>query len=115
MPEAELALHFFYLNVGESNSGQPYIVRVEIPAWVAGDSDMVNNLHAVLIEQSRILGARPYPYLLHRAHETALVTREEKEQVDNMIALALHRSGVSPGNSSNKSTAKAAAGRTRYG
>lgn len=111
----ELALHFFYLNVGKTTSGEPYLARVEIPAWVAEDAGMVANVHALLIEQSQTLGARPYPYLLHRSHETALVTRDDKQQIDTMIALALHRNGVSPGDPSNKSSAKAVQGRTRHG
>lgn len=110
-----LALHFFYLNLGRTASGQPYLVRVEVPAWVAEDAAMVADLHAVLVEQSRTMGARPYPYLLHRSHETAVVTREEKEQVDTMIALELRRNGVSPGDASHKSIAKAGQGRTRLG
>ncbi len=111
----ELALHFFYLNVGKTTSGESYLARVEIPAWVAEDAGMVADLHALLIEQNQILGARPYPYLLHRSHETALVTRDDKQQVDNMIALALRRNGVSPGDPSNKSSVKAVEGRTRRG
>jgi hypothetical protein len=111
----ELALHFFYLNLGQSPSGKPFIARVEIPAWVAEDGGMVSNLHALLVEQSKSLGARPYPYLLHRSHETALVTRDEKEQIDAMIAMELHRMVAPPGDPSNKSAAKAVSGRRRYG
>ena len=35
-----LALHFFYLNVGQS--GRPYLVRVEIPTWVAEKEENLN-------------------------------------------------------------------------
>ena len=73
----DLALRFFYLNVGLPDD--PWLARVEVPAWVAADAQKLNNLHAVLINQCRIMGGRPYPYLLHRAHETAVVTLAEKE------------------------------------
>ena len=59
-----LALHFFYLNVGAENDD--YLARVEIPAWVAENPAQLDTLHAVLISQCRMLGPRPYPYLLHR-------------------------------------------------
>ena len=77
--QGELRLHFFYLNVGKEE--HPYLARVEIPAWVAEDQSMLDNLHAVLVSQCRMIGARAYPYLLHRAHETAVVSLEEKDQV----------------------------------
>ena len=63
----ELAIHFFYLNVGREK--HPKMARVEIPAWVAQNPEMLDNLHVVLVNQCRILGTRSYPYLLHRAHE----------------------------------------------
>ncbi|MEW6405834.1 MAG: DNA double-strand break repair nuclease NurA, partial [Chloroflexota bacterium] len=90
---AELALHFFYLNVGQ-DARHSYPARVEIPAWVAEDSRMLDNLHAVLVHQCQILGSRTYPYILHRSHEVAVVSQDEKQQVENMIALELRNRGV---------------------
>jgi hypothetical protein len=111
--EGPLALHFFYLNVGP-RSDQPHLARVEIPAWVAGHPEQLDNLHAVLIDQCRILGQRPYPYLLHRAHETAVVTREDQEQVTQMILLELQRRGIAVEGQSYKQVAKDLQGRTRH-
>lgn len=108
----EIALHFFYLNVGRD--GRPWLARVEIPAWVAAETPMLDNLHAALVEQCRIMGSRPYPYLLHRAHEAAVVTLQEKEQVTQMIALELRQRGVTVGEQSYKQAAKDLSGRTRY-
>lgn len=108
-----LKLHFFYLNVGRAE--RSYVARVEIPAWVAEDKENLDNLHAVLIEQCRVMGARPYPYLLHRAHETAVVNLPEKEQVTAMITQELRRRGLAVGDLSNKQSAKQAEGRGRYG
>jgi hypothetical protein len=84
-----LALHFFYLNAG--TEGRPWPVRVEIPRWVVDDPTRLDMLHAVLVSQCRMLGEKPYPYLLHRAHETAVVSREEKQQVDQMLRLEIQR------------------------
>jgi hypothetical protein len=108
-----LALHFFYLNVGAER--HPSIVRVEIPKWVADDPGKLDMLHAVLVSQCRMLGARPYPYLLHRAHETAVVSLEEKQQVGQMLAGELRRAGGEIGEGSGKQSAKDLPGRTAYG
>jgi hypothetical protein len=111
--EGVLALHFFYLNVGRENS--PYIARVDIPAWVAEDTIQLDNLQAVLVEQCHTMGGRHYPYLLHRAHETALVSLQEQEQVTQMIAIELRRRGLMLGERSHKQAAKEFEGRKRYG
>lgn len=110
--QGELGLHFFYLNVGAPR--KPWLVRVEIPAWVAENPQLLDSLHALLVEQCSILGARPYPYLLHRAHETALVSLQEREQVTQMIVMELQRRGVVPGQVSHKQAHKELAGKTRY-
>lgn len=99
-----LSLHFFYLNVG--SAGHPVVARVEIPRWVADSPAMVEALHAALMQQTAILGARPYPYILHRAHETARITPDEKEQLKRRILLELRNHGVQPGETSSKSSAK---------
>ena len=107
-----LALHFFYLNVGRP--GYPYLARVDIPTWVAEDLSMFDNLHATLVEQAGMMGARPYPYLLQRAHEIAVVKYAEKEQVTQMIALELRNQGLGVGELSAKQFAKQGDSRTRY-
>jgi hypothetical protein len=104
-----LTLHFFYLNVG--TTGHPWLVRVEIPQWVADDPDRLDLLHAVLVEQCEIMGYEPYPYLLHRAHETAVVRLDEKSQVEQMLALELRRQGAPIGAKSPKQIAKDHEGR----
>jgi hypothetical protein len=103
-----LALHFFYLNVG--TLGHPWPVRVEVPQWVAEDKKKLELLHAVLIEQCNMMGSKPYPYLLHRAHETAVVRREEKDQVEQLLAMELRRVRAEVGDRSHKDSAKALPG-----
>jgi hypothetical protein len=107
-----LAVHFFYLNVGRPT--HPWIARVEAPAWVAGSPEMLDQLHAVLVAQCQIMGTRPYPYLLHRAHEAALVSLQEKEQVTQMIMIELRRRGVAVGEASYKQANKDLPGRTSF-
>jgi hypothetical protein len=107
----ELALHFFYLNVGRNT--KPWIARVEIPGWVACHPPDVDLLHAVFLDQCRLMGSQPYPYLLHRAHEEAVVHFDEKEQLEAMLAQALVSQGVGVGSRSYKLSAKQLQTRTR--
>lgn len=106
-----LSLHFFYLNVG--TDGHPWPVRVEIPKWVADDKASLDLLHSVLVSQCRVMGAKPYPYLLHRAHETAIVKMEEKQQIEQLLALELRRNNEDVDDGSFKQSAKDLQGRTR--
>jgi hypothetical protein len=107
-----LALCFFYLNVG--TAGHPWPVRVEIPRWVADDAGKLGALHAVLVAQCRMMGAKPYPYLLHRAHETAVVSFEERHQVEQMLLRELRERGGETDEGSYKQSAKDLPGKTRF-
>jgi len=100
----DLSLHFFYLNVG--TNGHPAIARVEIPKWVAESANLLGALHAVLLEQCSLLGLRPYPYILHRAHETARISLDEKEEIKLRLMLDLRAGGIELEEPSGKSTAK---------
>jgi len=106
-----LSLHFFYLNVG--TDGHPWPVRVEIPKWVVDDQEKLDLLHVVLVEQCRVMGSRPYPYLLHRAHETAVVQMEEKQQIEQMLMMELRKQDEEMDDGSYKQSAKDLKGRTR--
>ena len=108
-----LGLHFFYLNVSD-NEKNPQIARVDIPKWVVDDPAKLSLLHAVLIQQCRIMGAKPFPYLLHRAHESAVVTFPEKSQVEQMLILEMRRSGMEVGELSSKQSAKDSPSRSSY-
>lgn len=106
-----LALRFFYLNAG--GEGNPSVARVEVPAWVGDDAAALDALHAALIEQCRA-GGGGYPYAIHRAHEIALITFAEKEQIEGLIAAELRRNGVRVPLKTAKQRMKNLAGRTRY-
>jgi hypothetical protein len=102
--KGEQALHFFYLNVGQP--GRPYLARVEIPEWVARRAAMLDALHAMLVAQSHVLGRQPYPYALLRAHEVAVVSLAEQEQVEGMIVAELLSRGILSIDTSNKQYGK---------
>ena len=91
----------------------PWPVRVEVPKWVADDGQKLDLLHAVLVGQCNMMGSKPYPYLLHRAHETAVVKHEEKEQVEQMLLQELRRQDEEIGEKSHKQVPKEHQGRTR--
>lgn len=79
---------FFYLNT--ANQGQdPYLVRVEIPMWMARDKALVNAAHGLIYAQCQITDR--YPYALTRADEIAVVHPSEKRALDEMIAIELLR------------------------
>ncbi len=103
---------FFYLNVGREN--YPWPVRVEIPLWVARHPPMVDLLHATLLQQCRQMGAGSFPYALHRAHEIAVVSYQDAQQVQTLIELELRRLGLDVGDKSYKQSAKDLEGRTVY-
>jgi hypothetical protein len=87
-------------------------VRVEIPKWVADDKEKLGLLHVVLVEQCKMMGSKPYPYLLHRAHESAVVKQEEKHQIEQLLAMELRRNNEEVDEGSNKQSAKDLPGRT---
>jgi hypothetical protein len=60
------------------------------------------------------LGSQPYPYALHRAHETALVTLEERQKVTELIVSELERHGIQAGKISSKQAIKDLGGRKRH-
>lgn len=101
----QFSLHFFYLNVS-LNEKKPMLARVEIPAWVAQNAVMVDALHAVLVQQCQIVPTRTYPYVLTRADETAVVSRDEKEQVASLMARELRQRGLEVSDKSQKQLSK---------
>lgn len=76
---------FFYINIG--TAGHPHIGRVEVPMWVARSREAVNQVHALVDSQCRLMGR--YPYALTRADEIAVVRSSEKHALDEMIRVEL--------------------------
>ena len=89
----QLALHFFYLNVGQRRTSLIWHELIFQPGWRkirTHDGYFACNIGRSMPGDGR---ARSYPYLLHRAHETAVVKLPEKEQVTTMIAQELRERG----------------------
>jgi hypothetical protein len=91
--QAGQALHFFYLNVGKTEANS-HLARVEIPAWLAADARAIDTLHTTIVRQTRLTGG--YPYVLARADELAVISGEEREAVEMMLALEMRRQGLLP-------------------
>lgn len=81
--EAGHAIHFFYVNV--STPERETLVRIELPEWVADKPERVALLHAAVVDQCRVT-SEPYPYVLTRADELAVITTREKAALDDLIA-----------------------------
>lgn len=93
-------INFFYVNIGNAN--QAWLGRVEIPTWVAREVELVDLVHATIVMQCQIMGRNAYPYALHRAHELAVVSFAEKEQVTRWILTEMQRRGLPIGVISHK-------------
>lgn len=85
-------IRFFYVNAGAPGRGS--ILRLEIPQWVAEQADLLNLVHAGVVEQSRTTGG--FPYVLMRAHELAVMTTRERRDLDQMVMGAMVREGLLP-------------------
>jgi hypothetical protein len=109
--ENDLAIHFFYLNLGAK--GAPYLVKVEIPGWMVCFEDRINLLHAAILRETRVLDPHPYPYILHRAHELAVIHMDEHEEVERLLMEAYSKEGIPLGMQSNKQANKMITGRER--
>ena len=72
--------------------------------------ELVDLLHAVVYAESQVLETHPYPYLLHRAHELAVITFEERVYVEDMLLRQLDQDGLGLGRISNKEVTKEIAG-----
>ncbi len=103
--EEDMRVHFFYLNVS-MDADDPELARVEIPTWVVELPELLDALHSVLVAQCQIIGGARHPYILHRAHEIAVVTYEDKRQVDMMISRELREQKLELGRRSAKQIAK---------
>lgn len=89
--EPNQSAHFFYLNVGRA---YPVVARVEVPAWTAADPRLLDRVHSALVEQCAVTLNDPYPYALIRADEEAFVSGEEKQYLEEQMAIALIRGGM---------------------
>lgn len=62
---------FFYLNLDHE------IVRIELPAWIAHDHDMLDTVTSIIIDQAH--KGHGYPVCLAEAHEQAVVKGPDRD------------------------------------
>ena len=86
---------FFYVKVGTHSHHN--LARVDVPMWVVRQDGAIDQLHAMILNQSRAQGRNPYPYVLTRADELARITGKDKNKLEEMISLELRKKGISPG------------------
>jgi hypothetical protein len=102
---------FFYLNV---SAGAPYhLARIEMPMWVAREPALVDQVHALLYDQCRVMWQ--YPYVLTRADELAVVRGHERSQLEEIIEIALLNNDQPVEHSEKLDSKMSRHGRTRYG
>ncbi len=82
---AGTSVQFVYLNVGSE------IARIEVPAWVGDDPDLLDLVHAVVYDGcARGWG---YPPALAEAREQAVIRTGEREAFMRMVMEALNAGG----------------------
>lgn len=97
----EHRVYFFYLKVADE------IARIEIPQWVAGNKDLLNLTHSLVLDQCR--RGHGYPVVLSEAHEQAVVTGFDRENFWELVESSMVAEHM-PSHGSAKSFSK----RTRW-
>jgi len=64
-------VHFFYVHVGDE------VARVEVPAWVARDAELLDLVHTAVVDQAD--KGQGYPVCLAEAHERAVVRGADRD------------------------------------
>jgi len=77
---------FFYLKLEDE------IARIELPIWLASDSDRVNMIHGLVLEQ--VKKGNGYPVALAEAHEQAVVTGADRELFYEVVDAYLSDCGL---------------------
>ena len=77
----EHEVYFFYLRVDDE------IARVEVPRWVAMDENLLNLVHALVLDQCQ--RGQGYPVALSEAHEKAVVTGADRENFWQLVESSL--------------------------
>jgi hypothetical protein len=101
----------FYLCVGRDElTGQTLIARVEFAEWVAMEPRMVDQVHAVVFADTQGTPAHPFPYVLTRAHEEAVIGISEQNAINKLLKTAWRAAGLDYGSVSAKAFGKESLG-----
>ena len=91
-------VYFCYVNVGSE------IARIEIPAWVAEDSQLFSQSLSIMLTQ--VQKGYGYPVALAEAHNQAVVRGSDRARFFALLELQLIRAGVRNVGTSYKETRK---------
>lgn len=89
--------HFFYINTGDE------IARVEIPAWIATNTEKLEIVTAIIYDQ--ITKGYGYPVSLAEAHEQAVVSHADRDFFYYLLKTSTHKA-IKPYTQSSKSLKK---------
>jgi hypothetical protein len=106
------AIHFFYLNTGSATKKK--ISRVEFPGWVAESPELLNLLQNSILQQCAASG-NGFPYLLHRAHEEAVIQYADAAQLESILVREMQERGIALDDKSDKQKMKDLPGKRRMG
>ncbi|MEN9226870.1 MAG: DNA double-strand break repair nuclease NurA [Thermostichus sp. HHBFW_bins_43] len=91
-PFGEHHIHCCYLNVSRGSLTEPEIARLEFPAWVAADEELLKRaLAGVLSQVQKGFG---YPVALAEAHHLAVVRGGDRQRFFALIEQELVRTGL---------------------
>ena len=94
-------IYFYYVKIDDE------IARVEIPKWIAENDRLLDLTHTLIIDQCR--RGQGYPVTLSEAHEQAVVTAADRENLQTLVEASLSEKNIGV-NTSAKSFSK----RTRW-
>jgi hypothetical protein len=97
------AAGFFYVKTEEARNGGE-VARVELPAWVWNDRDLMERLHGVVWDQCE--AGRGYPMALAEAHEQAVVRHADRQTFYAVIERILSAGGLPGPTGSAKAASK---------
>lgn len=92
------AIHFCYVNVGSE------IARVEVPAWVATDEDMLQSALSLVLGQ--VQKGYGYPVALAEAHNQAVVRGGDRARFFALLEQQMIKAGLRNVGTSYKETRK---------
>lgn len=85
---------FCYANMARpGRNEEAELARLEMPGWVGGRPDLIDIAQSVIAANCE---PGPFPYVLARAHELALVTEEERAALDELVSQVMWRHGMTP-------------------
>lgn len=100
----DLRIHFCFLNVGYED--RPHVVRLEFPAWLHAQPGLLDQFHAVILDQCRIVPGQTYPLILTLAHKACCISFAESALIQRKIHQAYLDHGLEINSDTPKSVGK---------